>query len=217
MFWRPTQNYRESSHLLHAPNWFTQAIYSYLKAIFIIFSLWPRARNIFYISANYTCIYMSTHKSETNSPTLYFLSFPIKNEKCHPAHYTDFTTHFWIVNLQLEIHWYKKQLSTFLFNPVPFTKPRVTLPSNNISHYKPWLWGWGWHVVWDGISGSETSSIMPSPMALFSQEVTISQRTIYLQINSFSVAVAYTCIYMQNGHSHLASKPTSKVSNAFLL
>lgn len=216
MFWRHTQNYRESSHLLDAPNWFIQAIYSYLKAIFIIFSLWPKARNIFYISANYTCIYMPIHKSETNSPTLYFLSFPIKNEKCHPAHYTDFTIHCCIVNLQLEIHRYKKQLPTFLFNPVPFTKQRITFPSNNISHYKPWLGGWEWHVVWDGISGSETSSIMPSPMALFSQ-VTISQRTIHLQINSFSVAVAYKYIYMQNGHSYLASKPDSKVINAFLL
>lgn len=160
---------------------------------------------------------MSTHKSETNSPTLYFLSFPIKNEIRHPAHYIDFTTHCWIVNLRFEIHWYKKQLSTFLFHLVPFTKPRVTLPSNNISHYKSWLWSWGWCVIWDRISGSEASSIMPSPMALFSQEVTISQRTIHLQINTFSFAIAYKCIYMQNGHSNLASKPTSKVSNAFLL
>lgn len=170
MFWRHTQNYRESSHLLDAPNWFAQAIYSYLKAIFIIFSLWPRARNIFYISANYTCIYMSTHKSETNSPTLYFLSFPIKNEKCHPAHYTDFTIHCCIVNLQLEIHWYKKQLSTFPFNPDPFTKQRITLPSNNIYISLQALigsLGVAYCLGWD-LRFWNIFHYAPSPMALFS-------------------------------------------------
>lgn len=70
-----------------------KVIYSYLKRCLpFFFPLWPRARNIFLHSNQLPMCtqIMGIHNSETNLPILYFLPFPIKNEKCCLAHLHQF-------------------------------------------------------------------------------------------------------------------------------
>lgn len=137
------------------------------------------------------CVYITQRQTHPH-PTCYPFLLKVKNAAL--PNYTDFTTPCGTVNLQLETHWHK-QFSAHLLTTTPLSLPlfilvplpRVTPPSKNMSHYKPW-WGWrarcwGWNLRFWGIF----HHALPT-LSLLSQ-VTISQRTTHSEINSFSVAV----------------------------
>lgn len=72
-----------------------KAIYWYLKQYLSFFSLWPRARNIFYIPANYTCAYILCVYivQKQTYPHPIFYPFLLKMKNAALPNYTDFTTH----------------------------------------------------------------------------------------------------------------------------